>query len=240
MEFNIQPFIFNWKRQFKNACAIEDQLNEIFPKVTVINSDDDNTREGWIDIGDSCYFGDQFRKALSLFSGDVLFHVQADVEYDNWKKLVEDAQFYLRLYDAGIYAPNIDYTWYSADRTDFFWDPLMHSHLRCVGSTDETVWFIRKEVIDGLTERRIDIGQNPLGWGWDSVLSAISHSKGMPVIRDYGHTIKHPQGTGYNHAAATAQMDALVASLPPDLQRIHSFIRGERQMLTQYLGRRSD
>lgn len=239
MKFNIQPFIFTWKRHFKSACTIEDQLKEIFPKVTVINSDDDNTREGWINIGDSCYFGAQFRKALSLFTGNILFHIQADVEYDKWNELVEDAKFYLRYYEAGIYAPNVDYTWYSGDKTDFTWTHLKHSHLKCVGSTDETVWFIHKAVLDGLTERGIDTNQNPLGWGWDSVLSAISYSKGLPVIRDYRHTIKHPQGTGYDHAAATAQMDALVASLDPDLQQIHSYIRGERQMLAQYLERRS-
>lgn len=100
---NIQPFIFNWNRQFEKSCAIEDSLKKIFDKVTVINSDDNNTREGWIDIGDESYFSDQFRKALELFDGDVLLHVQGDVSYDKWEELVEDAKKYLEYYDAGIY-----------------------------------------------------------------------------------------------------------------------------------------
>ena len=239
MKPNIQPFIFNWRGQFAKACTIEDQLREFFPHVTVINSDDDNTRPGWINIGEQAYFGEQFQKALQLFNGDVLFHIQADVEYDNWSKLVEDAKFYLRFYGAGIYAPNIDYTFYKSEWTDFESEIIVHSHLKCVGSTDETVWFISKEVLDGLAERRIDLSANTFGWGCDSVLSAISYSKGMPVLRDYRHTIKHPRGTGYDHEAATIQMDSLVASLDEDLKEIHSLIRGEREHLTRYLKRDS-
>ena len=52
------------------TCAIEDQLKEIFDDVLVINSDDNNTREGWIDLGDEPYFTSQFRKALELFRDD--------------------------------------------------------------------------------------------------------------------------------------------------------------------------
>ena len=48
---DIQPFIFNWKNKFEKTCVIEDQLKEIFDDVLVINSDDNNTREGWIDLG---------------------------------------------------------------------------------------------------------------------------------------------------------------------------------------------
>jgi len=77
---NIQPFIFNWNRQFEKTCAIEDALSKVFEKVTVINSDDNNTRDGWIDIGDESYFSDQFRKALELFDGDVLLHHGLGIE----------------------------------------------------------------------------------------------------------------------------------------------------------------
>ena len=63
---DIQPFIFNWRNQFEKTCAIEDSLKEIFGEVTVINSDEENTREGWIDLGDEAYFTMQFRKALDL------------------------------------------------------------------------------------------------------------------------------------------------------------------------------
>ncbi len=237
MKLDIQPFIFSWKGQFQKACVIEDQLREIFPSVTVINSDDDNTRPGWINLGDSAYFGEQFRKALELFTGDVLFHIQADVEYDNWNKLVDDARFYLRFYEAGIYAPNVDYTFWISDRADVLSDLLEHSHLRLVASTDETVWFIRRDVLEGIRERSIDLSLNRFGWGWDCSLSCISYSKGLPVIRDYRHTIKHPRGTGYNTFEAESEMNNHIASLDEDLQKIYSYIRGERKMLARYLKR---
>jgi hypothetical protein len=239
MKLAIHPFIFTWKRQFEKACRIEDQLKEIFGKVTVINSDDDNSRDGWINIGDSCYFGEQFRRAVQLFDGDVLFHVQGDVEYDNWKRLVEDAKFYFRFYEAGIYAPNVDYCWWNSQRTDINSRQLEHKNLKLVATTDETVWFIRKEVLAGIKERNIDMTKNPLGWGWDCVLSCISHSKGLPVIRDYRHTITHPQGTGYNFDAATKGMDDLVASLDEDLRILYSYIRGDREQLLTCLDPRA-
>ena len=48
---DIQPFIFNWPGQYEKVCKIEEELNKIFDDVIVINSDDDNTKEGWINIG---------------------------------------------------------------------------------------------------------------------------------------------------------------------------------------------
>jgi hypothetical protein len=235
MKLAIHPFLFNWKRQFEKACRIEDDLTKIFGKVTVINSDDDNTRDGWINVGDSCYFGEQFRRAVELFDGDILFHVQGDVEYDNWKKLVDDAKFYFRFYEAGIYAPNVDYSFWLPERTDINGRELEHKNLKLVASTDETVWFIRKEVVQGIKERQIDMTLNPLGWGWCCVLSTISYSKGLPVIRDYRHTIKHPYGMGYNVDAATKGMDDMISSLGDDLRAMYGHIRGDREQLLQFL-----
>jgi len=48
----IQPFIFNWKNQFDKTCEIENSLNKVFEKITVINSDDDNKKSHWINIGE--------------------------------------------------------------------------------------------------------------------------------------------------------------------------------------------
>ena len=38
-----------------------------------------------------------------------------------------------------------------------------------VASTDETVWFIRKEIIQELLDRKVDFSNNTMGWGWDLV-----------------------------------------------------------------------
>src|SRR2546423_15507730 len=91
MSARIVPFIFNWKHQFENAVRTQDELRKHFDNVVVINSDDHHSRDGWIDIGDACYFKAQFFKALELFDGDVLFHVQADASYSDWPAVVADA-----------------------------------------------------------------------------------------------------------------------------------------------------
>ncbi len=116
---NIQTFIFNWRGQYEKTIEKETQLKALGKSPIVINSDDAyNNVAGWHHIGDDCYFGEQFAKAVELFTGDVLFHVQADASYDNWEQLYEDAEKHFEKTDWGIYAPNVDYTWYDSSRTD--------------------------------------------------------------------------------------------------------------------------
>lgn len=234
---NIQPFIFNWKNQFDKTCAIQDSLSEIFDKVIVINSDENNTRDGWIDLGDDAYFSDQFRKALELFDGDILLHIQGDVSYGKWEKLVEDARKYFDYYDAGIYAPNIDYTWYSSENVDI--DSLQsdHSNIKMVACPDETVWFIRKNILDEMISMNLDLSNNKIGWGWDLVLSSICFINGIPVIRDYNHTIDHPPGTNYDKERASMEMNDLFQKLNNDLKKIILLIKGsklEREKISEY------
>ena len=234
---NIQPFIFNWNNQFEKTCTIQDSLLEIFDKVTVINSDENNTRDGWINLGDDAYFSDQFRKALELFDGDILMHVQGDVSYDNWRKLVEDAREYFDYYDAGIYAPNVDYTWYSSENVDINSLQSDHSNIKMVACTDETVWFIRKDIIQEMFNLKVNFSDNKMGWGWDLVLAAICFVKGIPVIRDYNHTIDHPMGTNYDKQVASVEMDNLWNSLNEDLKKVISSIKGnssDREKLSNY------
>jgi hypothetical protein len=231
---NIQPFIFNWNNQFQKSCQIENSLGKIFDKVTVINSDDHNSRQGWVNIGDECYFSDQFKKALELFDGDVLFHIQGDVSYNNWEGLVEDAKKYLDYYDAGIYAPNIDYTWYSSENTDILSLESEHQNIKMVACTDETVWFIRKEILQEMVERKVDFSNNKMGWGWDLVLCAICFANSRPVIRDYNHTINHPKGTNYPQSQAADELVDLWNSLNNDIIEIISYIKGDREKINKY------
>ena len=234
---NIQPFIFNWNKQFDKTCVIEESLSKIFDKVTVINSDDNNTRDGWFDLGDDAYFSDQFRKALELFDGDILMHVQGDVSYDNWEKLVEDARTYFDYYDAGIYAPNIDYTWYSSENADIDAIQADHENIKMVACTDETVWFIHKEIIQEMTTRNVDFSNNKMGWGWDLVLASICFVNGRPVIRDYNHTIDHQPGTNYDKDVAGREMQNVWRTLDDELKTAFALIKGskyDREKLSGY------
>lgn len=238
----IQPFVFNWRNQYQKTCAIQDELSGSFDSVTVINSDDHYSRPGWINLGDSAYFSDQFRTALSLFNADVLMHVQGDVAYHRWKDLVKDARKFISLYHAGIYAPNIDYTWYTSDKVDISSAKLAHDRLRLVSCTDETVWFIHKDVINEFFNRGVDFSENKMGWGWDLALCALSFATQRLVIRDYAHTIQHPLGTQYNKQVASQELARVMTSMDDDILNIIRLIRGtsaERDVLTGHISSRA-
>ena len=93
---DIHVFIFNWRNQFDQTVEKEKALSALGYRVTVINSDEENEQAHWVNLGESAYFTDQFMKALELFDGDVMFHVQGDVaekkeghyqaKYVNFKK----------------------------------------------------------------------------------------------------------------------------------------------------------
>lgn len=231
----IQTFIFNWRGQYNNTRFKENQLESIGKNPIVINSDDDkNYIENWHHIGDDCYFGEQFAKAVELFDGDVLFHVQADASYDNWAKLYEDAEKYFEQTDWGIYAPNVDYTWYDSTRTDIDNLDFPISGLKIVANTDCTCWFIHKDIINLYKERNLKLEQYKMGWSWDIILPALCYLNQRPVIRDYNHTINHPRGTNYNVQQAEKEMWELFEKLPKDLQEAFSYIKGDRQQLAKY------
>ena len=237
---DIQPFIFNWKNKFKNTCEIEDSLKKIFNDVIVINSDEINTRAGWINIGEESYFTSQFRKALELFHDDkkVLMHVQGDTKYNNYEKLVNDARKYYSNYEWGIYAPDITNIWYSSDKVDIEGIECEDENIKMVSCTDETVWFIHRDIIDGYNMRNLSEIMThekiKMGWGWDLVMNGISFIMGRPVIRDYSHKIQHEKGTNYDKDLASNEMGNLWTSLPENLKECITYIKGDREQLIKY------
>lgn len=231
-------FIFNWKGHYEKAKYKEAQLKKLGLKVTVINSDDSikSLENDWVHIGESAYFTAQFLEAIKLFDGDVFFHVQADASYEEWTRLLEDSRAYFNKYNWGIYAPNVDYTWYESNLTDIsqvvFQDDR---NLRLVACPDCTCWFIHKDIINEFKTRKIDMSACHMGWGWDIILPGISYLKRRVVIRDYAHTVQHPRGTGYNTDQAEKEMFALFRSLPDDLRLMFSYIKGDRNKLIKIL-----
>jgi hypothetical protein len=237
---DIQPFIFNWRGQFKKTCDIEDSLKEIFDDVIVINSDEENTRDGWINLGDEAYFTMQFRKALELLKPDkkVLMHCQGDTVFENYKNLVNDAQKYFNAYEWGIYAPDITNVWYTSENTDIKGIDSEDKNIKMVACTDETVWFIHRDIIDDFYRRNLSDFMTPekmkMGWGWDLVMNAISFIMHRPVIRDYNHQIQHVKGSNYSNDIAAKEMENLWKNLPQDLKECISYIKGDREQIVKY------
>lgn len=233
----IQTFIFNWNRQYQKTIKKESQLKDIGRETVVINSDDLYKLKHWHNIGNRSYFTAQFLKALEIFDpdADALFHIQADASYDNWQGLYEDAEKYFEKTNWGIYAPNVDYTWYDSSRTDIPNIEINVDNLRAVANPDCTCWFIHRDIINKFKERNLDFSPYSMGWCWDIVLCSLSYMNKRLVVRDYNHTISHPKGTNYNISAAEAEMWALYQSLPEDLQEGFRLVKGDRKGLTKYL-----
>ena len=231
---NIQTFIFNWRNQYENTVKKIEQLKLINRKPIIINSDDEHKEGDWYNIGEESYFTAQMLKALELFDGDVLFHIQADASFDNWQLIYEAAEKYFKRYKWGIYAPNVDYTWYVSERTDLDMFNIAQDNLKMVANTDCTCWMIHKDIINEAIKRKIDFSPYKMGWSFDIIYTALSFMKKRPVLRDYEFTIQHPQGTNYNKGVAEAEMHRFYQSLPEEIQRPFSMIKGDRNQLSEY------
>jgi len=230
----IHTIIFNWRGQHNKTLEKIEQLKAIGVNPTVINSDEGFFLDDWHNIGEESYFTAQFLKAIDVFDGDVLFHIQGDASYNNWSKLYEDAKKYYEEYKWGIYAPNVDYTWYDSTRTDLDMFTVDETPLKMVATPDCTCWFIHKDIIEEAKKREVDFSPYKWGWSFDLVYSALSHMLKRPVLRDYSHTIDHPPGTNYAKDEAEEEMRKLFMSLPEDIKEAFSYIKGDRTQLAKY------
>lgn len=222
----IHPFIFNWPGQFKkpfkkprycsinsNVQFLEKQLSH-YNNLTIINSSDDkNEKKNWHNIGSTAYFGKQFMKSLELFHGDILLHIQGDASYANWDAIIEKALYFFKTYDCGIYAPNVNYTFW--DETRVLIDKFPNEHkVFNVTNTDCTVWFIHSSIVLNLRQEfDRQIRRNRLGWGIPFLASAISSIHQKPVLRDYNFTVFHPKRTTYNTAKASSLRDEMIVKI---------------------------
>jgi len=216
-EIKILCYIFSWKGQFENAVKLQEQLSPLLD-VVVINSDDDNTKEGWINIGNECYFSDQFRTALDAFDDskyDVLWHIQADASYSEWEPIIKSARESYNTYNWGVFAPNVNDTFYISERTDV---SDLDGNLKLVATTDNTCWFIHKDYINAMKANYHLMRENILGWGWDLIICALSHLDGRYVIRDYSFEVNHPTSTGYMKDKAEKEMQEMFQKCDLKLQ----------------------
>lgn len=227
-------FIFSWKGQFENTIKLEKQFSSIGIDTVVINSDDEHTKSGWIDIGNECYFSDQFRKALEIFNNsdaDFMWHIQADASYDDWNSILASAKNSYEKYDWGVFAPNVDDTFYVSTKTDVF---DLEDKFTVVATTDNTCWIIHRDIINMLLKYLYLMDGNHLGWGWDLLICAFSHIDKKYVIRDYSYTIDHPKSTGYMKDNAEKEMLEMFNKCPDELKQAIYLIKQSPKELARY------
>lgn len=231
----IQCFIFNWKGQYENALKLEKELKN-YVDVIVVNSDDEHKLEHWKNIGDEYYFSAQFRVALNLFDPkkyDCFWHIQSDASSDQFKQIIDSAKNSFEKYKWGVYAPNVDDTFYIPSRTDII---DIENGLKLVATTDNTCWFIHKDFIEEMINHLDLMNTNELGWGWDLLICAFSHMAQRKVIRDYNFMINHPASTGYLKDQAENEMQEMYQKCPNDLKQVIYWIKVDPSKLAALHG----
>ena len=207
-EIKIHAFIFNWRGQYEKTIELEKDFSRHADKLTVINSDDNNKKDHWINIGENSYFGDQFCKAVELFDGDILFHTQADVSnpHNEWGQIINSAKKYYIKYNYGVYASNISHTSWTNSRVSLeriTSEEMKNDNLTIVLNTDCSSWFISESLIKNFKSKYLQISkENKIGWGIDQAICLESLLDSKPVLRDNNFKLEHPKFTGYNSQIA--------------------------------------
>jgi hypothetical protein len=209
--------VYSWPRVETQAVAIAGALSNHVHRVSIVQCTDypvrsDNGVETFV-LDNSCYFGEQFRKTLDVFDGDILLQVAADASTDDWGQLARQCEARFRsIPRLGIWAPDIEGTSWRNDRVVLYAtdDPEIVG----VGQTDVIVWGVRNEIVRYL--RSLDYSATPLGWGIDWAAIAHAYANKFRVVRDLSVKIHHPTGTGYDRAEAHRQRNAFLGTLAED------------------------
>lgn len=230
----IKCFIFSWKGQFENAEKLENELSKLID-VVVINSDETNTKSNWITLDDSCYFSEQFRTALNEFDCneyDMFFHVQADASYDNWSEIIEAMKVNYDKYKFGVYAPNVNYTFYDSSKVDL---EILETNIVRIANTDNTCWFIHKDIIEKVKENLYLLDGNHYGWGFDLLACSLSMLCNRYVLRDYNYTINHPPSSNYDHSEPEREMAEFFNKCPENIKHLIYGIKSDINYLKRLL-----
>jgi hypothetical protein len=207
----IQGFIFNWKAHEARAVELERAIGHCIP-VTVINSEEllSCPHHHWVHLGDSAYFSAQWNKALELFEGDILFHIQADAHCGDFEQLFARARSMFQRGDVGVYEPEVDFSGFRYDTSRL---RVVDEHVVEVPLIDQTCWFVAGDVLRELPE--VDVSANRYGWGISVAVAAVCRLQQKLCVRDYGLAVAHPRGRGYPAEVAGRERDGYLTSLGP-------------------------
>jgi hypothetical protein len=193
----IQAFIPDWPGEKQHAKQTAALIETFCESVTILDDPKD-------------YFTDQWEKARSLFTGDVLLWVMADVyPPDNVRAMFGDIEFWLRPESRiGIYAPNVEWT-----GQQLFTYKLreIHPNVYEVPAPEMLCWALKKDVLD--TMPHVDPDVNRLGWGIEYLAVAAARSINQVAVRDYNFCAMHPNSTNYGNNTAGIQYDNWLNSL---------------------------
>lgn len=211
----IDSFIFNWLDYAPAAEQLERALQPLSTAVYVINSGP--PRPGWVNLTAEDYFTAKWHAALNRFNSQILFNIQADVTVPDVAALFASAEAAFQSGDVGVYAPDVSFTNWAFDPGLL---PRYADGLHAIPLPDTLCWFLGGNVVRNT--RYPSPEANRYGWGMDVVSLATSLKMGLRVVRDYGHRVIHPKGSGYATPRAEEELLALLRDDPASAFVFHS------------------
>lgn len=214
----VQAFIPDWPGEKQHARQIADIVSR-YCEVTILNDPAD-------------YFNAQWEKARSLFTGDILLWIMADVTLPpNFEDLYKEMCRVMSRGDVGWYAPNVDWTCYYYDKKDL--KPL-EPEIYEAPNTDSLCFAIRRDVVKAMPYMDSELSYM---WGMDFTASAQIQLMGLKMVRDYKFKVLHPNSTGYDIDKAGNTMfelwytfnDALKKTIIEKLEMANNLKRAPQQ-----------
>jgi len=180
---------------------------------------------------DDLFWADKFSACLQAFDGDLMLVVHADCDCDDWPGLVARCRAVCGMLPRiGVWAPRIEGTYYDLESTSIL--PLTRGGLRIVANTDGIVFCLARPVAERM--RKLPYDRNVYGWGIDWVFCAHAHATGRQVVGDPGCVVRHPRGSGYDHAEARRQQAAFLGRMTVaervQFRLLESFVRSRKRV----------
>jgi hypothetical protein len=206
----IYTYVFSWKKVFKNALKIYNEVSKVFPNVYFIDCDETTgkTFPNQIKLTNKQYYGSQFETAINHIPENAILGIvvgDIKINYTDWNNVYKNLTDTFMTYDIGVYAPFEKRTgWMKSKGT------LSNKNLHNTNNTDCTVWFLHPDIVT--VAKKLDIPKkSPYGWGIDLVLCNYAIHKGKYVVYDTSVEVSNPKGTGYDCKKAGDQMNDLIA-----------------------------
>jgi SAM-dependent methyltransferase len=212
----IHVFIISWTGKHQSSLHIANEIKSLVERTTVIYSDKDpslvipeNDFET-IKVDNSWYWGKKFQACLQRCGADILLIIHADTECQNWQYLIERCRDGFEKHkNMGVYSPEIDYTFWSLDKTAT--EDIPGESLTKVVQTDGIVFALSKPVWQRLAD--LEYETNNLGWGIDWAAMAYCYANNLFAAVDRDVKVQHPKSTGYDSREAKALENRFLGQL---------------------------
>src|SRR5690606_20555169 len=123
-QYPIHVFIVSWTGKHEASRYIAKKVRALAVRTTIIYSDVDQELAfsekdiETVKVDNEWYWGRKFQYCLKHCKEDILLIIHADTECTNWRDVIQRcSDSFGALVDLGVYSPEIDYTFWSLDKT---------------------------------------------------------------------------------------------------------------------------